>query len=59
MSSIALEVRDVSTSFGENLIHDRVSCTVYQNEIYALLGGSGSGKSTLMREMILLERPDS
>lgn len=59
MSSIALEVRNVSTSFGENLIHDRINCTVYQNEIYALLGGSGSGKSTLMREMILLERPDS
>ncbi|MBN2870714.1 MAG: ATP-binding cassette domain-containing protein, partial [Campylobacterales bacterium] len=39
--------------------HDHVSCTVYENEIYALLGGSGSGKSTLLREMILLETPRS
>jgi phospholipid/cholesterol/gamma-HCH transport system ATP-binding protein len=54
-----IEVRDLVTMFGENIIHDHVNCTVYQNEIYALLGGSGSGKSTLIREMILLERPQS
>lgn len=54
-----IEVRNIVTSFGENLIHDHVNCTVHRNEIYALLGGSGSGKSTLMREMILLERPQS
>jgi len=54
-----IDVRNVVTAFGENLIHDHISCTVRENEIYALLGGSGSGKSTLMREMILLERPQS
>ncbi|HLD22349.1 MAG TPA: ATP-binding cassette domain-containing protein [Sulfuricurvum sp.] len=59
MKHSIIEVRDVVTVFGDNLIHDHVSCTVRQNEIYALLGGSGSGKSTLMREMILLERPQS
>ncbi|WP_295052658.1 ATP-binding cassette domain-containing protein [Sulfuricurvum sp.] len=59
MSLPIIEVRDVVTSFGENLVHDHVNCTVHHNEIYALLGGSGSGKSTLMREMILLERPQS
>ncbi len=59
MNPSIIEVRDVTTILGENLIHDRVSCTVHQNEIYAILGGSGSGKSTLMREMILLEHPKS
>lgn len=59
MNPSIIEVREVTTVLGENLIHDRVSCTVYQNEIYAILGGSGSGKSTLMREMILLEHPKS
>lgn len=59
MSAPIIEVRDIITSFGENLIHDGISCTINSNEIYALLGGSGSGKSTLMREMILLERPQS
>ncbi|HEX5329655.1 ABC transporter ATP-binding protein [Sulfuricurvum sp.] len=59
MNRTIIEVSDVITSFGENLIHDHVSCSVREHEIYALLGGSGSGKSTLMREMILLERPQS
>ncbi|MDD3594791.1 MAG: ABC transporter ATP-binding protein [Sulfuricurvum sp.] len=56
MTMPIIEVRDVVTSFGANIIHDRISCTVNHNEIYALLGGSGSGKSTLLREMILLQR---
>jgi len=55
MNRIIIEARDIVTAFGDNLIHDHVSCTVYKNEIYALLGGSGSGKSTLLREMILLQ----
>ncbi|HEX5710026.1 MAG TPA: ATP-binding cassette domain-containing protein [Sulfuricurvum sp.] len=54
-----IEARNIVTAFGENLIHDNVSCTVRENEIYALLGGSGSGKSTLLREMIMLEKPRS
>ncbi|HQS66375.1 MAG TPA: ATP-binding cassette domain-containing protein [Sulfuricurvum sp.] len=54
-----IEAREIVTAFGENLIHDSISCTVYENEIYALLGGSGSGKSTLLREMIMLETPNS
>ncbi len=59
MNTPIIRVSDVVTAFGENLVHDRVSCTVYENEIYALLGGSGSGKSALMREMIMLDTPRS
>jgi phospholipid/cholesterol/gamma-HCH transport system ATP-binding protein len=59
MSNIIIEARDIVTSFGEAVVHDHVNCTVYENEIYALLGGSGSGKSTLLREMILLQHPQS
>lgn len=57
MSRIVIEAREIVTAFGDNLIHDCVNCTIYENEIYALLGGSGSGKSTLMREMIMLQKP--
>jgi phospholipid/cholesterol/gamma-HCH transport system ATP-binding protein len=57
MNPVIIEARNIVTAFGENLIHDHVSCTIRENEIYALLGGSGAGKSTLLREMILLERP--
>ena len=55
MKNVIIEARDIVTSFGDTIIHDHVNCTVYENEIYALLGGSGSGKSTLLREMILLQ----
>ncbi|MDD2780190.1 ATP-binding cassette domain-containing protein [Sulfuricurvum sp.] len=55
MKHVIIEARDIVTSFGDTIIHDHVNCTVYENEIYALLGGSGSGKSTLLREMILLQ----
>lgn len=55
MRHVIIEARDIVTAFGNTIIHDHVNCTVYQNEIYALLGGSGSGKSTLLREMILLQ----
>jgi phospholipid/cholesterol/gamma-HCH transport system ATP-binding protein len=59
MKPIVIEAHDIVTRFGENLIHDSISCTIHENEIYALLGGSGSGKSTLLREMIMLETPKS
>lgn len=59
MNSIVIEARNIVTAFGENLIHDSISCTIRENEIYALLGGSGSGKSTLLREMIMLQAPTS
>ncbi|HEX5670643.1 MAG TPA: ATP-binding cassette domain-containing protein [Sulfuricurvum sp.] len=59
MNPPIITVDNVVTAFGETLIHDHISCTIHEGEIYALIGGSGSGKSTLLREMILLERPKS
>ncbi len=54
-----IQVSNVVTRFGDNLVHDGVSLAVREGEIYGLMGGSGSGKSTLLREMILLLRPES
>jgi len=50
-----IKVRNLTTKFGKKIIHDNIDITVYEGEIYGILGASGSGKSTLMREMILLE----
>jgi phospholipid/cholesterol/gamma-HCH transport system ATP-binding protein len=54
-----IELTNISTRFGAHVVHADVSLQVHRAEIFALIGGSGSGKSTLMREMILLQRPDS
>ncbi len=50
-----IEVRDVVTRFGSNLVHDGINLHVEQGEIYGFLGPSGCGKSTLLRQIIMLE----
>ncbi len=54
-----IEMRNVSTSFGEHVVHTDISFAINRAEIFAIIGGSGSGKSTLLREMILLQRPNA
>lgn len=54
-----IEVEHLYTHYEGRVIHEDISLTIRQGEIYGLLGGSGSGKSTLMRSMILLKRPTS
>jgi phospholipid/cholesterol/gamma-HCH transport system ATP-binding protein len=58
-SEAVITVRDLSTRFGDHVVHSGISFEVRRAEIFALIGGSGSGKSTLLRELILLHRPDS
>jgi phospholipid/cholesterol/gamma-HCH transport system ATP-binding protein len=54
-----IEISQVTTRFGEHIVHDGLDLTINRGEIFALIGGSGSGKSTLLREMIMLQRPDA
>ena len=53
-----LEVREVDLAFGNRAVLHRVSLTVADAEIVALLGPSGSGKSTLLRIVAGLLAPD-
>ena len=52
-----IEVRNLWTQFGRQVVHRDVSLTVYRGEIISLVGGSGSGKTVLMRQMLGLEKP--
>lgn len=53
-----IEVKNLTTTFGEKIIHDNISFTINSGEIYGFLGGSGSGKTTLLKTMIFLKKPD-
>ncbi len=57
--SPVIDIRNLCTRFGENVVHDNISLTVKRGEIFALVGGSGCGKSTLLRTILLLQRPTS
>jgi phospholipid/cholesterol/gamma-HCH transport system ATP-binding protein len=54
-SNKIIEVNNVVTQFGKNLVHDGINLHVNEGEIYGFLGPSGCGKTTLLREIIMLE----
>ncbi|WP_298220317.1 amino acid ABC transporter permease/ATP-binding protein [Halothiobacillus sp.] len=52
---IAVEIQDLTKSYGERQIFGDLNLQVHTGEIVALLGPSGSGKSTLLRCINRLE----
>ncbi|MDP2761915.1 MAG: ATP-binding cassette domain-containing protein [Sideroxyarcus sp.] len=58
-AEVVIEISRVTTSFGKHVVHSGLDLEIHRGEIFALIGGSGSGKSLLLREMIMLQRPDS
>ncbi|MCF0242747.1 MAG: amino acid ABC transporter ATP-binding protein [Treponema sp.] len=54
-----IEVKNLSKSFGKNIILNDVSETIHQGEKIVIIGPSGAGKSTFLRCLNMLEVPDS
>ncbi|MGP3633654.1 ABC-F family ATP-binding cassette domain-containing protein [Streptomyces sp. 24-1644] len=54
-----LTLKDVSKTYGERPVLDRVSLTVRPGEKAGVIGENGSGKSTLLRLIAGTETPDS
>ena len=52
-----IQVRNLVAGYGDAVILDRVSFTIYEGEIFVILGGSGCGKSTLLKHLIGLMPP--
>jgi sulfate/thiosulfate transport system ATP-binding protein len=59
MATMAIEVRNVTKTFGATPVLRDVSVDVASGSLTALLGPSGGGKSTLLRVIAGLEVPDS
>lgn len=58
-NNVAVEVKDLSKTYGKQNVLDGLNLTVRVGEVIALLGPSGSGKSTLLRCINHLENWDA
>ena len=56
---IAIKVRGLRNSFGDQAVHENLDLDVRRGEILGVVGGSGTGKSVLMRSIIGLQTPDA
>jgi phospholipid/cholesterol/gamma-HCH transport system ATP-binding protein len=54
-----IEVRDLTKSFGAQLVLDSISFKIENGESVAIIGRSGSGKSVLLKHLIGLLQPDT
>src|SRR3712207_3949145 len=58
-TSMLAQLKDISLSFPDKCVLDRVSLTVYPRDRLALVGENGSGKSSLFRILIGHLKPDA
>lgn len=49
--ALAVELHDITRSFGDRIILDGISLSIARGELFGLLGPSGSGKTTLVKLM--------
>ncbi|MEY4862235.1 MAG: hypothetical protein RLZ51_330 [Pseudomonadota bacterium] len=57
MTEVVIDVRGLTTRFGQQVVHNQLDLQIHRGELVALIGGSGTGKSVLVREIIGLQRP--
>ena len=56
---VLIEVKDLTKSFGDQVVLNGISTEICQGEVVAIIGPSGCGKSTFLRSLNLLEVPTS
>lgn len=49
-----IKVDKLSTKFGDNLVHNNISFSINEKEIFGIIGGSGAGKSVLVKQIVML-----
>ena len=58
MNNIALELKNITKTFGKVVANKNVNLTLYKGEILSILGENGSGKTTLMNMISGIYYPD-
>ncbi len=58
MSDVLLQIKNLSKSFGEKRVLDRISLEVKNGENFVVFGRSGTGKSVLLKSVVRLLEPD-
>lgn len=56
--SAAVEINDVSFSYGDILVLEDISLSIAKGEFFGIIGPNASGKSTLLRLILGLLQPD-
>ena len=56
--AIALEISNLSKTFGGQVVLDRINLKVGEQEVHGLVGQNGSGKSTLIKVLAGYHAPD-
>jgi phospholipid/cholesterol/gamma-HCH transport system ATP-binding protein len=54
-----IEVRGLTSRFGDNVIHQNLDLTVPRGQVVGVVGGSGAGKTVLLNTIIGLRAPDA
>jgi phospholipid/cholesterol/gamma-HCH transport system ATP-binding protein len=54
-----IKVENLSTRFGENIIHNNISFSINEKEIFGIIGGSGAGKTVLIKQIVMLNKIQS
>ena len=59
MSNKLINIVDITKSFDDTIVLDKLNLYIRENEFLTLLGPSGCGKTTLLRILGGFETPDS
>jgi len=59
MDEPVISIRNLSTRFGAQVVHEGLNLDVKRGEIIGVVGGSGTGKSVLMRTILGLRHADA
>jgi len=57
MSNLALEVKNLTVKYGDNVVLEDINIDVYKGEIVAIVGPNGGGKTTLLKTCLGFIKP--